>query len=235
MADSQHMLDIDGRAVPLRVRRHARARRLILRIDDDGLGAVVTIPKRAAVRDGVDMAKRKIAWIATQLSRQAQRVAFAPGAEVPYLGEMHTVRHDPNGRGISCAAGEIVVTGQAEHLPRRLGDWFKARAREEFSARAHKKALSLGRKVGRITVRDTKSRWGSCTANGGLNFSWRLVLAPEFVLDYVVAHEVAHLVHRNHGDAFWALTETLCDGVGGRMNEAKAWLNAHGRDLHTYG
>lgn len=225
------MLDIDGRAVPLRVRRHARARRLILRIDEDGLGAVVTIPKRAAIRDGVDMAKRKIAWIATQLNRQPERVAFADGAVLPYLGEPHTVRHNQTGRGIRLRDGEIIVAGRAEHLARRLTDWLKARAREEFSTRAHAKAVSLGRKVGRITVRDTKSRWGSCTANGGLNFSWRLVLAPEFVLDYVVAHEVAHLVHRDHGDAFWTLTESLTD----RMGEAKSWLNAHGRDLHIYG
>ncbi|MFC1672513.1 M48 family metallopeptidase [Pseudomonadota bacterium] len=235
MADSQHMLDIDGRAVPLRVRRHARARRLILRIDEDGQGAVVTIPKRAAIRDGVDMAKRKIAWIATQLNRQPEQVPFVDGAELPYLGETHTVRHDQTGRGIRLEGDEIIVAGRTEHLSRRLNDWLKARAREEFSTRAHAKAVSLGRNVRRITVRDTKSRWGSCTANGGLNFSWRLVLAPEFVLDYVVAHEVAHLVHRDHGEAFWALTESLCDGMGEHMNEAKAWLNAHGRNLHIYG
>ncbi|MBL4691914.1 MAG: M48 family metallopeptidase, partial [Magnetovibrio sp.] len=92
-------------------------------------------------------------------------------------------------------------------------------------------ARSIDLDVGRITVRDTRSRWGSCTVSGQLNFSWRLVLAPDFVLDYVVAHEVAHLMHKNHGKAFWDLTKRLTE----RTDEAKAWLNAHGRNLHRYG
>jgi len=235
MFDSQkiteHTLDIDGQAVPLRIRRHARARRLILRIDEDTGGAIVTIPKRTAMRDGVNMAKRKSAWIAAQLKRRGQPLAFEDGLEIPLLGEMLTVRHDPRARTTQCQGQDIFVSGRVEHLPRRLLDWLKAQARAQFSTRANEKALSLDLRVSRITVRDTRSRWGSCTAGGQLNFSWRLVLAPEFVLDYVVAHEVAHLVHKNHGPDFWALTETLTD----RTREAKAWLNAHGRDLHRYG
>jgi len=103
-----------------------------------------------------------------------------------------------------------------------------------MTARAHAKAPLISaphQRVGRITVRDTRSRWGSCASDGQLNFSWRLVMAPEFVLDYVVAHEVAHLAHRNHGPVFWALTETLTD----QMREAKAWINANGKLLYRYG
>ena len=241
MADSHHTIDIDGRAVPLRVRRNARARRLILRLDEDTGGAVVTIPKRTAIRDGVDMAQRKAAWIAAQLKRLPTPVPFAHDVRIPFLGTDHTVRHDARARTTHRAGGEIVVSGREEHLARRLTDWLKAQAKAEIMPRAHDKAALLGTvarlgrgqnpRVGRITVRDTRSRWGSCAADGQLNFSWRLILAPEFVMDYVVAHEVAHLVHRDHGPAFWALTGTLT----ARMNEAKAWLNAHGRGLHRFG
>ena len=228
---SRHTLEIDGRAVPLVVRRHPQARRLILRIADDGQGAVVTIPKWAAFAEGVDMAARKTAWIKRQLAKQPETVMFADGAHVPLLGEMHVIRHHPGGRGVQHVSGEIIVAGRAEHLNRRLNDWLKAQARTEISARAHDKARRIGKRIGRITMRDTKSRWGSCTAGGNLNFSWRLVLAPEFVLDYVVAHEVAHLQHRDHSPAFWATTSGLTE----RMDQARDWLHAYGRDLHKYG
>ncbi len=228
---SRHTLEIDGRAVPLVVRRHPQARRLILRIADDGQGAVVTIPKWAAFAEGVDMAARKTAWIKRQLAKQPETVAFVDGAHVPLLGETQVIRHCPDGRGIRKADGEIIVAGREEHLSRRLRDWLKAQARMEISARAHEKACRIDKRIGRITVRDTKSRWGSCTAGGNLNFSWRLVLAPEFVLDYVVAHEVAHLHHRDHSAAFWTLAASLTE----RLDQARDWLHAYGRDLHKYG
>jgi len=228
---TQHTIDIDGQAVPLLVRRHPQARRLILRIDEDGTGAVVTIPKHSSFEEGVDMAVRKSAWIKRQLVKQPDTVIFTDGAEVPFLGHPHVVRHMPTGRGVQCVDGEILVAGRPEHLRRRLSDWFKTQARREISHRAHTKADKISQRVGRISIRDTRSRWGSCGAGGTLNFSWRLVLAPEHVLDYVVAHEVAHLVHRDHGDRFWALTDRLT----GQMGEARDWLNAFGRTLHRYG
>lgn len=235
MTDSLLTLEIDGCAVPLRVRRNARARNLILRLDEQTGGAVVTIPKRTSVREAYDMALRKSDWIAVQLKRRPAKVPFAPGAVIPILGIDHEVQHNPVGRGITCVNGAILVSGREEHLARRLADWLKAQAKAEITPRAHAKAEGLqnqaNRRVGRITVRDTRSRWGSCAADGQLNFSWRLILAPEHVLDYVVAHEVAHLVHRNHGEAFWALTNGLTE----RMGEARAWLNAHGRSLHRFG
>lgn len=233
--DSLLTLDIDGCAVPLRVRRNARARNLILRLDEQTGGAVVTIPKRSSIQEAYDMALRKSDWIAVQLKRRPTQVAFAAGAVLPYLGADHTVLHTPQGRGIARTQGEIWVSGREEHLPRRLLDWLKAQAKAEITPRAHAKAESLKvltpRRVGRITVRDTRSRWGSCAADGQLNFSWRLILTPEFVLDYVVAHEVAHLVHRNHSADFWALTDSLTS----QMDAARAWLNAHGRGLHRFG
>jgi len=228
---TDHTLDIDGRAVPLRVRRNTRARRLILRIDEDTGGAVVTIPSRTSVQDGVNMAKRKTAWIAGQLKKRSQPLAFVDGLHLPMLGQTLVVRHEVGRSRTRRRDDEIVVSGGLEHLPRRLTDWLKTQARAEFTTRAHEKADRLQVRVSGISVRDTTSRWGSCSARGQLNFSWRLVLAPDYVLDYVVAHEVAHLVHHNHSAEFWTLTNSLTD----HMYQAKTWLKAHGRDLHRYG
>jgi len=228
---SHHTLDIDGDSVPLLVRRHPQARRLILRLSDDGHGAVVTIPKSARFEDGVDMARRKSDWIRRQLSKRPETVVFADGVAVPYLDSPHVIRHMPHGRGVVRADGELRIAGRGEHLNRRLTDWFKAQARSEITVRAHAKAGQVDKHISRITIRDTRSRWGSCGAGGTLNFSWRLILAPEHVLDYVVAHEVAHLVHRDHGADFWALSASLTD----HQDLARDWLNAFGRDLHRYG
>jgi len=230
-SQSQHTLEIDGDSVPLLVRRHPQARRLILRIDEDGAGAVVTIPKWASFDEGVDMAARKSNWIKRQLAKRPEAVEFIDGIEVPYLGEPHVLSHRPTGRGVQRLDAEIVIAGREEHLRRRLTDWFKAQARSEVTTRAHDKARLIGKRVSKITIRDTRSRWGSCGSGGTLNFSWRLVMAPVHVLDYVVAHEVAHLEHRDHGAGFWALTDELTD----RMGESREWLNAFGRDLHRYG
>ncbi len=226
------VLDIEGRAVPLRIRRNARARRLILRIDGERDGVVVTLPGRVPVEEGLDLARGKAAWIVRQLDRLAPRVPFADGAVVPILGDDHRIRFDPTGRRpVSRGTGEIVVTGRPEHLARRLTDWLKGEARSLIVPLAHAKAQSLGRSPGAITLRDTRSRWGSCSADGKLSFSWRLVMAPEHILDYVVAHEVAHLVERNHGPRFWDLAAQMT----GDVETARAWLNAFGARLHRYG
>lgn len=235
MADSHHTIDVDGRAVPLRVRRNPRARQLILRLDGETGGAVVTIPARTPIREALRMAQHRAGWIAAQLKRQPAPVPFADGRHIPFLGVEHRVRHQPGGRGIRREGEEIVVSGREEHLARRLADWLKAQAKAEIVARVQEKSARLdtmqAQRAGRVTVRDTRSRWGSCAVDGRLNFSWRLILAPDFVLDYVVAHEVAHLAHRDHGPAFWALADSLTE----QMREAKAWLNAHGKTLHRYG
>jgi hypothetical protein len=226
------VLDIEGRAIPLRVRRNARARRLILRIDGERDGVVVTLPHRVPVEEGLDLAHSKAAWIVRQLDRLAPRIPFADGSVVPFLGDDHRIRFDAAGRRpVRRGAGEIVVTGRPEHLARRLTDWLKGEAKRLIAPLAHAKAETLGRSPAAITPRDTRSRWGSCSANGKLSFSWRLIMAPEHILDYVVAHEVAHLVEKNHGPRFWDLVADMT----GDVETARAWLNAYGARLHRYG
>ena len=225
-------LDIDGRTVPLEVRRNARAKRLIMRIDKTGDGVVVTIPVYLEVADAVAMARRKAGWIAARLARLPDHIPFTDGQVVPFMGERHAIRHDPSG-GVPVARGngEIVIAGRPEHLARRVTDWLKAEARREIAARARDKAMRLGRPCGRIGVREVRSRWGSCSSAGNLSFSWRLILAPPFVLDYVVAHEVAHLEVADHGPRFWRVVETLT----AESAAAKTWLRRNGVQLHRYG
>ena len=229
---AEYKLEIDGRSIPLTIRKNPRARRMILRLDTAGDGAVVTIPAHADPVEGLDMARRQSAWLGDQLEAQSDRLAFTEGSRVPFLGSDHILCRAPGRRGVVRRMdGEIHIPGDPEHMARRLTDWFKKQARAEIASRAIAKATLIARTPGRITIRDTRTRWGSCSSSGGLSFSWRLIMAPESVLDYVVAHEVAHLAHMNHGARFWAMVAKLEGDVG----PARAWLRANGERLHRIG
>jgi len=230
--EQRTVVELAGRDVPLCIRHHPRARRLTLRIDPVGGGAVVTLPAATPADEGLDMVRRKAGWLLDRLRALPPRAVLADGAAVPLLGADLVVRHRPDGRGVVRREGAaLIVAGRPEHLARRLTDWLKAEARREFADRARPMAEALGRRLGRVTVRDTRSRWGSCSANGNLSFCWRLVLAPPFVVDYVVAHEVAHLAVRNHGPRFWETVASLT----GHADRARAWLRRHGEALHRFG
>ena len=228
-------IEFDGRRVPVTLRRNPRARRIILRVDrqgDSGDGVSVTLPRGASRAEGMALVREKADWVLERLSELGPRVAFADGSVVPLGGADHLIRHVPGSRGAVRREGvEILVAGRIEHLGRRVRDWFRAQARSEITSRVREKAASLGRPAGRITIRDTRSRWGSCSADGNLSFCWRLVMAPVRVLDYVVAHEVAHLAEANHGPKFWQAV----DGLTEDMDEARGWLRENGEALHRYG
>ncbi|MCB1482666.1 MAG: M48 family metallopeptidase [Rhodobiaceae bacterium] len=229
-------LDIAGDRVPVRVRRSARASRYGLRIANGTGEVVLTVPAGGDYDRAIDFLSRQEKWLAGRLRRRADFVPFEDGAEFPLRGEAHRIAATGRVRGaVRCVEHEdgpvLEVPGLPEHLGRRLTDWLKEEARSDLARCAHAHAAKIGMKPGRITVRDTTSRWGSCSASGGLSFSWRLVLAPPFVLDYVAAHEVAHLEHMNHSSRFWALTKRLYPDT----DRAEAWLKRHGRGLHRYG
>ena len=162
---------------------------------------------------------------------------FADGATVPLRGVPHRIAHRPGTRGtvwIEAAAGGgslLCVAGQAPHIDRRIADFLRREARRDLEIASMRFAHELGRAVNRVAVRDQSSRWGSCSTTGVLSFSWRLILAPSDVLEYLAAHEVAHLIEMNHSAKFWRLVQRLCPG----HERARAWLDAHGADLHRYG
>ena len=226
------ILKVARREIPLVVSRNTRARRIILRLDGLSGDVRLVLPKRTTLREGLDFARRKADWLIAQIDARPPRVPFAEGAVVPVLGVDHVIRHRPGARrGAWREDGTIFVSGFAEHMARRVTDLLKAEAQSEIAPRARAKAAIVEREIRRIGIRHMTSRWGSCGSDGALCFCWRLILAPEAVLDYVVAHEVAHLRYMNHGPRFWALVARLTPD----RESAQAWLKAHGDTLLAYG
>jgi len=221
----------------VRVRRHRQARRYTLRIQAATREVILTIPPRGTLKEARDFAQKHGGWIAARLGRLPEAAPFAHGITVPLRGVPHRIAHRRAVRGTvwteNGADGEAVlcVAGDAPHIDRRIGDFLRREARRELEALSTRFAAELGVKVRRVVVRDQSSRWGSCSTTGVLSYSWRLILAPGYVLEYLAAHEVAHLVEMNHSARFWRLVQRLCP-----TNErAKAWLDVHGTDLHRYG
>lgn len=227
----RELLKIDGRAVELSIRLNPRARRLIVKVHPATGEVMVIAPSKRALDRAVDFARGETDWIARQLARVPARVVVAPGARIPFRGTEHLILRGGEGPvSLDAALCAIKVSGNAEHAPRRLMDFLKKQAKRALEARCFEYAARLDAKPRRITVRDTDSRWGSCSSTRSLSFSWRLILAPPFVLDYVAAHEVAHLKEMNHGPRFWALVQTLI----GDPAKPQAWLRQHGAALHRY-
>ena len=226
------ILRLGDREIPLKVARHAQAKHISLRIDG-AVGAVrMILPRRAALREGLEFAAQKTDWLLDQLDAMPARIPFLEGSVIPVMGQDHVISHDPAGRrGVWRAGGVIWVSGRVEHLPRRVADYLKGEARRELTARARRKAVQVKRTVRRVSVRETRTRWGSCSSDGNLSFCWRLILTPDHVLDYVVAHEVAHLVHMNHGPRFWALTGRLTP----KAKDARGWLRQNGDLVLRFG
>jgi predicted metal-dependent hydrolase len=219
------------------LRRHSRARRYTLRIHTGSREVILTMPPRGSVREAKAFAQKHGAWIAARLRRLPEAAPFADGAVLPLRGVAHRVVHRPDRRGSvwidrdGVGAPLICVAGDEPHLPRRVGDFLRREAQRDLSAASRRAAEAIGVSVKRISVRDQSSRWGSCSSSGVLSYSWRLILAPPFVLDYLAVHEVAHLVEMNHSPRFWRVVHRHCADV----ERAKAWLDANGADLHRYG
>ncbi|MGC2411560.1 MAG: SprT family zinc-dependent metalloprotease [Stellaceae bacterium] len=218
---------------PVSIRVNPRARRLLLRIDASSRQVELVLPSGVAAEHGLKFLAAQRGWIAARLEALPAPVPFAEGAIVPVLGVPHRIARetDPAAPPVAIRAGEIRVRGDPAHLARRVKDHLVRLARAELTRRARCCAERIGRPITRVGVRDTKSRWGSCSAKGAISFSWRLVLMPEAVMDYVVAHEVAHLAEMNHGPRFWRLVRTLVPDCA----PARAWLKQHRSRLFAYG
>jgi predicted metal-dependent hydrolase len=221
----------------VRLRRHRQARRYTLRIVAVTREAVLTMPPRGSLREAREFAEKHRAWIATRFGRLPKAAPFAHGSELPLRGAVHGIVHRRAARGTvwteTDSRGErlLCVAGESEHVSRRITDYLKRQAKRDLEIAVRRYTEMLGVTCRRISIRDQASRWGSCSTSGVLSFSWRLVLAPRFVLDYLAAHETAHLVEMNHSSRFWRLLRRTFP----EMERAKAWLDVHGTDLHRYG
>ncbi len=226
-----------GARYPVAVKRRAAARRMTLRVSQATGEITLTLPQRADFAAGRLFAENHGGWIAARMAKRPRLVPFEPGQLVPFRGLEHRIVHWSKVRGVTQATVDqggapiIAVAGEAAHVPRRVKDFLRRAALADIEASVKHHTAALGIPARKITLRDTTSRWGSCSSKGHLSFSWRLILAPPLVLDYLAAHEVAHLQEMNHSHRFWALTHRLCP----RTDEAEAWLKRHGAGLHGFG
>jgi predicted metal-dependent hydrolase len=220
----------------VRVRRHRQARRYTLRIHSATREVLLTMPPRGSLKQAREFAQKHGGWIAARLDRIPEPTPFAHGTLLPLRGVDHRIEHRAGARGTVWIEEDgdqrmLCVAGEAPHVARRVRDFLKREAKSDLEAASRRAAATLGIAVKRVSIRDQSSRWGSCSTTGVLSYSWRLILAPPFVLDYLAAHEVAHLIEMNHSRAFWRLVERICP----HATRAKTWLDAHGADLHRFG
>jgi predicted metal-dependent hydrolase len=232
-APIERMHDVAARTLPLRIVENARAKRLTLRIEAGGKGLRITVPPGIDPREVDRFLDRHQGWLESRLAKLPDDAALRPGAKLPLRGVPHRIVHEA-GRGtvtISAVEGEptLIVHGDRAHLQRRLADFLKREAKRDIEILVAKHTAAIGRRAKAVRYRDTTSRWGSCTSDGTLSFSWRIMMAPKTVIDYLVAHEVAHLKEMNHGPKFWTLCRQLCP----RTDEARAWLKKNGGALQA--
>ena len=216
------------------IKRSTRARRMALRLDPQNRIFTLTLPRGMSLRKAQRFAEEHEDWMQECLSELAPQIRIEDGGILPILGQRTSIKveRDEQRKTTSIELdGKIlrVRTNLDDPAP-RIKRYLKTLAKERITELAHEKAKKLGKRINKIQIRDTKSRWGSCSEDGNLNFSWRLILAPHEALDYVIAHEVAHLKHMDHSDAFWAVCRKLSD----EYLDGRYWMDAHGHELMRY-
>ncbi len=212
--------------IAVTLRRSARARRISLRVSALDGRVTLTLPRGLPEREALEFARSKQAWLQGHLDGRTPEVQAIPGAEIPVEGQMLRIEAGA-GKRVTPMGGALVVPGGQ---PARLQAWLKTLARDRLATASDRYAAALGRPYGKLSLRDTRSRWGSCSSSAGLSYSWRLIMAPPEVLEYVAAHEVAHLEQMNHSPAFWALVGDLMPAY----ETHRRWLRQHGAELHRY-
>lgn len=222
----------DGREIPLEIRRSSRARRILLHVGSHSGKVELVLPRWAPRQEAIEFAESKVHWVKARLDEIPLPVPFVHGSVFPLLGAPIEICHvDAPRSGIWLRDDRLEVSCDPAALAGRVQRWLRQQATDAIRVRADEKAARLGARYRRISVRDPRTRWGSCSPQGDLSFSWRLVLAPESVLDYVVGHEVAHLEEMSHSRRFWAAVDRLCNDV----EASREWLRRRGAELHRYG
>lgn len=226
-------VDIEGREVPLRIKRNRRARRISLRVDAVKQEIRVTMPSYAPTAEAMGFIDQKREWIASRLETAPAAVPLLPGSTVAFLGEAHEIVWDENApRRVTLGEGEITLGGPENMVPQRILRWLKEEARRVFSDDLREYCEKAGEAVPRLSLRDPRSRWGSCSSSGTISLSWRLIMTPDYVRRSVIAHEVAHMRHMNHSPDFYAWLDHLFEGDG---KAADKWLSMHGAALQIVG
>ena len=224
------ILAANGPPVEVTLRRSGQARRVSLRVSSLDGRVTLTLPNRVSLADAMDFARAREDWIRTALARIPAPQQARPGMSLLFEGRELPVEQGPTRGPITLTQNTILVTGNPETLQRRLAVWLKFHAQDRLVSACDHYESALGKRRSRLVLRDTRSRWGSCSAAGVLMFNWRLIMAPPEVLAYVAAHEVAHLAEMNHSDRYWAVLARLMPGY----NAPRQWLRDHGNTLHAW-
>jgi len=230
--DKMALVTKSGQTVHVRLEVNPKARRLILRLDERNREAVAVAPSKRKIGEAAEFARDRLDWIAEHLQALPEHIVLEDGALFKLRGEVCQISLSGQGRLAKFTPGEphiLSVPGLAETAGRRAVRFLKKAAKGDLSDAVIRYCDDLGVEARRVTVKDTRSRWGSCTSDGRLAFSWRLIMAPPEVLEYVAAHECAHLLEMNHSPAFWAHVETCRPA----WKKERAWLRKNGRDLHA--
>jgi len=228
-------LSLEG-GVQLRLSVNPRARRISIRIDARAGEAVAVAPSERRLAEAVAFAQSKADWIAERLSARPAGAALVPGAVIPFRGGTAILETTGGGGAARLVEGadgvRIISGGDGEAFARRVTNLLKRTARDALTARTDVHLRALGQKPVTIGINDPTSRWGSCSPmSRSIRYSWRVVMAPPEVLDYLAAHEVAHLIHADHSPAYWAVVHRLV----GDHRPFRHWLKTHGADLHAVG
>ena len=215
--------------VEITLRRSARSRRFSLRVSQLDGRVTLSLPLRAREGEAMEFARTREAWLRAALARRPVQALVGIGDRVPVEGRLLTLT-TATGRSVRVEADCLLVPGDPAQAAVRVQAFLKVLARDRLVAASDNYSKLLGKTVSRVTLRDTRSRWGSCAHDGALMYAWRLIMAPPEVLRYVAAHEVAHLVQMNHSAAFWAVVARIYPGWQGQ----RQWLRSHGAGLHGY-
>ncbi|MEL6209147.1 MAG: SprT family zinc-dependent metalloprotease [Pseudomonadota bacterium] len=223
-------LDLDEPPVRVALRVSARARRFTLRLEQRGPGAVLTMPIGVSLATVQGFLHEHRRWLTRALESRPADIAVGQGTALPIDGTPLTVNLDPNAGRTPRIQGACLILAPGGPVGPRLQGWLKTRARARLVPALQGYAAQLGRPVAAVALRDTRSRWGSCSSTGRVGLSWRLAMAPPAVQAYVAAHEAAHLVEMNHSPRYWAVLEGLMPDYAVH----RAWLRTHGRQLQAY-
>ena len=219
-------------SIKVQIKYNSRAKHTILRIDPRTDALIITVPKVLSPAEIRRLVQNNANWVFEKISLLPPKTPFIDGQTFNLMGKNIIICHDPDNLvGVKLINGTLIVSGKVEHISRRIKDWLKKYAHNILADKVRSMATNLDASFGRISIRDNRSSWGSCSSQGNIAFSWRLIMAPEPVVNYIVAHEVAHLVYLNHSKDFWNTVRSL----DANYQESKKWLRINGDFLQRVG
>jgi len=224
--DISEAVGMDIKVVPSR-----SGRKLTLKIDEKERVPVLSVPRFCSKKQAVEFVNEHLDWIVKSLNKLPEVKYFADGISFLLFGQNVTVEHHPEARrGVWLQEDKLCVSGNSEFIHRRVKDYIKKRAQEEFYTYSRRLAEKIQCRLTGVSIKDTTSRWGSCSSLQHINYSWRIALAPDFVIAYLMAHEVSHLKHQDHSAEFWQCVASLCP----EWSRGRIWLKRYGKTLYAY-